>query len=522
MEDWRVIPLAIWLRISHYLSLFDKLHVRDVCQEWRCNVEADFRYAKIDASTIRHGLWSEYNQIVLGISHEDFHVNQPTARFPANKNKALSQDIAKTTIEFCDLLLNATDCIEVLFIDRISLPCSYLKKLLTRQKALRELKLHLCHEKRDEGPLFLCILEGITKHQSSLQKIIIDGESRLPSGSAFPCVGDKSVLLRCPRLKTLKIRGVVGEMLLSKLSIDSCPLIDNYSLTSESLRGSWLGDDRRFHEKLSSKEGHRLITEMFPLITHLEITVITSEFDLNSYQQILRHYGSQLRSLKVFATDEIIQIITDACPNLVSLFCRCKFCPKDESIRLFAKLKRVRKFGLSCWNSVVSTDVLTELLENIGRNLTRFSLLCTTQDISQIYDAVTEYCFDARKLELMIVENGDYDEDRIVNSLIKMLRSCTKLCSFTFGHERHEEHRDVNFEIANVLATECKSLKKLTFGSASLSTATRNFAMNELPFCEICECSGRLPGIYNRFIQKEIRVLVKQAQAERSRKCEIQ
>eukprot|EP00112_Aurelia_sp_Birch-Aquarium-sp1_P019026 Seg4628.2 transcript_id=Seg4628.2/GoldUCD/mRNA.D3Y31 product="hypothetical protein" protein_id=Seg4628.2/GoldUCD/D3Y31 len=547
MATFACIPQEILENILLFLPLRDKINSRLVCTHWNKIVAYTLQHVTINASVPYGGRWLEENMRWVGArwqetvpqrDYNDYDSDEEDRKvWYRDENDPADKEMKNLLSKLCKI----TNEIKTLDIQNYQLGFGTLAELFSKQRGIQTLRIYdnLPHSVI-EG-YFATIVQGIIKHQETIEVIDIVIDSGHDPDIVKNFKGNFSNPLPCkerlcfPKLRSLKFwidaRSAHNDAgkdflltLLESNQLEEISFQDLYSpvtlsqlLKNGSLRSLKKLSLINFLTDLKQRHSVEQLIKCCPNIEQVHgfhQYIDEADYD-QSMLQIMSTFGPQLKHLGCDTYySETTKAILEKCRNLESLYLRIY--PTEEELSVVKHLipalgclERLTRITLlfQCTNDEqVEAEIFCEFIENYGRNLTTLELEFDGTESFKILNAIGAYCKNLVYLRLMIDDRPSKDEEdplrtsQLKGSMETVFEGCQKLttlqlkvykCARRFSSSEESEPIFFYHQIGKKLPR----LQKLIF-SHNMSEYPQSGLVKliqELPYCKIdniyCNCN---------------------------------
>ena len=516
------IPHEILEKILRVLPLRDKINSGLVCAHWNEVVGCNLSHVTIDASVPYGGRWVEENMRWVGTSYEEsvHYDNEYELRedemkvWYRNENDPADKEMKVLISKLCRI----TNNIKTLDIQDYQLNTDCLAELFSRQRGLQILRIHANLPASDKDDYFETIVQGIIKHQETIEAIEIQIVTSFIHVEISQYIACKESLC-FPKLKSLSLspeatnalkdlnkdifHALVESNHLEEISLYYLNPPVSHFIKNGSLRFLKKFELTRFNFGIDAEQAEQLI-KCCPNIIHFD--GCSDSLDKTKYVhamiQIISTFGSQL---KHFGCDiycrEIIDAILEKCKSLESLSLTFSYSLGEDEVAVVKNLipvlgclEKLTKLSLWLQSTEVDAEAVCGLIERCGTNLTVLTVQFTGIESFKILNAVGACCKNLVKLRLMIEDRlrieGEGDPLRtrqLKESGQAILEGCQKLTSFHLDVCKHTSWATrVEHVFFDHIGNKLPHLKELTFSNiAEYPQSDLIKLIEELPYCRI-------------------------------------
>ena len=512
MATFAFIPQEILEKILRFMPLRDKINSGLVCAHWNEIVGCNLQHVAIDASVPYGGRWVEQNMRWVGapveetIAYDDYcHAGNSKYEnddgeddkkvWYRDENDPADKEMKNLLSKLCKI----TNKIKTLDIRYFRLSTDVLAELFSKQNGIKTLRIYDSLPSSAKDGYFKTIVEGIVKHQETLEVISISLDFGFPNlmTSYESQMKIKDIVCKkslCfPKLKSFSLWPSMSEDLFLALE-ESVPFEE---MTTGCL------DSPASHDSLVA-DAEQLI-RYYPNITyfHGRCHELERTNYIKNVLQVISKVGPQLQHLgcEIYCI-EIMNAILEKCKNLESFWLVIRESLKTDQVSVIKHLipalgclERVTNISLTIEPTEVEAEIICGLIEKCGTNLRVLKLQFTGIDSFRILNAVGAYCKNLRYLQLIIMDRlrveGEGDPLRtrqLKESGQAILEGCQKLISLHLNVEKRTSWAThVEPVFFDQIGKKLPHLKALTFSDNITEYPQSDLVklIEDLPYCRI-------------------------------------
>eukprot|EP00112_Aurelia_sp_Birch-Aquarium-sp1_P019025 Seg4628.1 transcript_id=Seg4628.1/GoldUCD/mRNA.D3Y31 product="hypothetical protein" protein_id=Seg4628.1/GoldUCD/D3Y31 len=443
MATFAYIPQEILEKILRFLPLRDKINSGLVCTYWDKIVAYALEHVIINASVPYGGRWLEENMRWVGarwqetVPHRDYNDydsdEEDRKVWYRDENDPADKEMKNLLSKLCKI----TNEIKTLDIQNYQLGFDTLAELFSKQRGIQTLRIYdNLPDSVIEG-YFATIVQGIIKHQETIEVIDIVIDSGHDPDIVKNFKGNFSNPLPCkerlcfPKLRSLKFwigarsaHNDAGEdFLLTLLESNQLEEISFryllYSPVTQLLKNGSLRSLKKLFllDFCTDLEQRHSVEQLIKCCPNIEqVHGFHNYIDKADYDQgmlqIISTFGPQLKHLECDTYySENTKAILEKCRNLESLCLRIY--PTEEELSVIKhlipalgcleRLSRITLLFQFSNRDRVEAEVFCKFIENCGRNLTSIRLNFNGIESFKILNAIGAYCKNLVNLRLKIL-----------------------------------------------------------------------------------------------------------------------